>query len=153
MSHPKVVDVYPYCKEKDEIFFLLLKRSLDKIYGGKWRMIGGKVKTGEKAYNTALRELKEETQLHPVQLWTVPSVNHFYNPESDEILMIPAFAAEINCTDNIKLDDEHISFKWIPYDEISGYGLWPEQVKMISLIHQHLQTYVEPLKEWKISFE
>jgi dATP pyrophosphohydrolase len=150
MSRPKVVDVYPYLKEKDEINFLLLKRSSDKIYGGQWRMIGGKVENDEKAYETALRELKEETQLSPEIFWTVPSINHFYNPESDQILFIPAFAAEIFADSEIILDEEHISFKWVPYSEICEYGLWPEQINMISHINRHLATVGKPLPEWII---
>jgi dATP pyrophosphohydrolase len=150
MSRPKVVDVYPYCKEKDEINFLLLKRSSDKIYGGQWRMIGGKVQPGEKAYGAAFRELKEETGLTPVQMWTVPSVNHFYNPESDEVLLIPVFAVEVDPDSVIKLDDEHISFKWVSYSEICEYGLWPEQLNMISHIHRHLTIVGKPLPEWII---
>lgn len=150
MSHPQVVDVYPYCKVKDEIFFLLLKRSPGKIYGGQWRMIGGKVRIGEKAYETALRELHEETQLKPESFWTVPSVNHFYNHKTDKIMLIPVFAARVRCNAAIKLDDEHISFKWVPYSEIRLYGLWPEQFRMISLIYQHLTIVGEPLEEWKI---
>lgn len=150
LSRPQVVDVYPYCKVKDQLNFLLLKRSSDKIYGGQWRMIGGKVKTCEKAYEAAQRELREETGLTPELMWTVPSVNHFYDPKSDCILLIPAFAAEITSEKEIVLDDEHISFKWVPYHQIDDYGLWPEQKNMISLIYRQISSEATLAPEWII---
>ena len=36
---------------------------MTKVYGGQWRMIGGKIKENELAWQAALREFDEETGL------------------------------------------------------------------------------------------
>lgn len=144
----KVVDVYPYCKVKSQVFFLLLKRSSNKRYKGQWRMVGGKVEENESANKTAIRELKEETGLNPSNFWTLPTINQFYEPKLDEIFSIPVFACEINSLDEpINLDDEHSDYKWFTNDEIKTLYLWPEQERIIQLIQRYvLHDQIKP--EW-----
>lgn len=135
-STKKLIDLYVYRKENHRIYFLLLQRSKEKIYSGQWRMIGGKTLEGEKRWQTALRELKEETGLIPDLFWTVPTLNHFYEPESDQTHFIPAFAAKVSGDSEIKLNDEHVAFKWLPVGDIPSYIYWPEQVRIIHCINE-----------------
>jgi dihydroneopterin triphosphate diphosphatase len=102
MAEKKLIDLYPYRVTDDQPEFLLLKRSKGRIYQGQWRMIGGKVEEGEAYWQAALRELDEETGLVPLKFWTLPSINQFYEAKTDQILSIPAFAAEI-------APDEHLN--------------------------------------------
>ena len=145
----KLIDVYPYKRTSTEVHFLILKRSNSKIYAGDWRMVGGKVKQGESAWQTALRELKEETQLSPILFWTVPSINQFYDFHEDIIHQIPVFACEIESNSEPVLNDEHIDFKWVTIDEITQYIQWPEQIRLMQLIHHLLKKTLHPT--WIIS--
>ena len=70
----RVVDVYPYRLAKDGLEFLLLRRAEATTYAGEWRMVGGTIRPGEAAWETALRELREETQCTPEHVWTLPSL-------------------------------------------------------------------------------
>ena len=148
----KVIDVYPYRIFDGEVEFLLFLRSSKKIYANQWRMVGGKVLEDEVSWQAGLRELKEETGLSPKSYWTVPSVNHFYEAKSDQVLLIPAFAAELTKYAEPSLDDEHTSFKWVSIDEVDTYIKWPEQRRLIRLIHQIIINK-ELLPEWVISLE
>ena len=85
----KLIDVYVYRIVEGEPQFLLFLRSAKKIYARQWRMIGGKVEQGEKYWEAALRELKEETGLIPSRFWTIPSINSFYEAKTDQIHQIP----------------------------------------------------------------
>ena len=58
-----LVEVHIFREMENGIEFLLLKRSEDEIFPGVWQMVSGKIKDGEKSYETAVRELKEETGL------------------------------------------------------------------------------------------
>lgn len=147
----QVVDVYPYCKEKKEIKFLMLKRSDNKTYAGQWRMVGGKIKSEESAWEAGLRELLEETTLKPELYWAVPSINHFYDHSTDSIHLIPAFAAEISPSeiDNIRLDDEHTEAQWISAKKCCKIIHWPEQRRLIKLI-ERIILRDELLDEWII---
>jgi len=63
----RVVDVYPYRDESVNPEFLLLHRAPDTVHAGQWRMVGGKIEDGEAAWETALREVEEETGHAPTQ--------------------------------------------------------------------------------------
>lgn len=132
----KLIDLYPYRIVDGNPRFLILKRAKGKIYEGQWRMIGGKVIDGEKYWQAALRELKEETGYTPDKFWTIPSVNQFYEASTDTIHTIPAFAAQIPEGQNLKLNEEHTEAKWIRAENIENFILWPEQRRLIQLTNQ-----------------
>ena len=131
---PRLIDVYAYRKQHKKVELLILKRAPDVIYAGQWRMIGGKVEEGEKAFEAALRECREETKAEPRTFWTLPSVNQFYDSNSDRVLQIPAFAAELSLTSSVTLNHEHVDFKWIRKEDISEYIHWPEQQRLMHLL-------------------
>ncbi|MEX0639130.1 MAG: NUDIX domain-containing protein [Balneolaceae bacterium] len=128
-----LIDLYPYRIENGFPQFLLLKRASKKIYAGQWRMVGGKVKKGENAWAAALRELKEETGLSPKIMWTVPTLNHFYEAGSDTLHLIPAFAAEVDPASDISMDDEHSEFQWVSAETAIELLPWPEQCRIVCL--------------------
>jgi len=147
----RLVDVYPYCLEQNEVKLLLFKRSPDIVYANQWRMIGGKVSDNEKAYQAGLRELKEETGItKPEIFWVIPSINQFYDHSADVIRQIPAFAAEVNVEENITLNHEHEECRWVPYHQIEHYNLWPEQRRLIGLL-ENIITNQKLINDWIIS--
>lgn len=146
----RLVDLYAYRTDGEEVKILILKRSPDVIYAGQWRMIGGKVESGEKAYEAAQRELSEETGWKPQTFWTLPSVNQFYDVKSDTIQQIPAFAAEIATQSApINLNYEHVEARWIRKEQISDYIWWPEQRRLMKLLIS-IVTQNKLLDEWII---
>lgn len=146
----KYIDIYVYTKDKpNHLRYLLLMRSNDKVYSGQWRMIGGKINSGESAYEAAIRELREETGVSPVSFWTLPSINHFYDPNTDSIELIPAFAAELSADANILLNEEHITFKWVSLLETQSMLYWPEQKRLFRLLDSILLKG-QILSEWQI---
>jgi dATP pyrophosphohydrolase len=151
MVKKKLIDLYPYrFKNDNEVEFLLLKRAEGEKYDGQWRMIGGKVEEGEAHWEAALRELDEETGLKPANFWALPSLNKFYEWNTDEILLIPAFAAEINRNDSIVLDKEHSTSKWFDIDEATDLISWPEQRRLLKLLHK-IVTSNQILDDWFVS--
>ncbi|MFQ5568609.1 MAG: NUDIX domain-containing protein [Rhodothermales bacterium] len=128
----RVIDVYPYrYVEAGVPAFLLLRRAATVIYPGQWRMIGGKIRRGEAAWQAAVREIREETACAPVRLWALPSVNTFYEWRHDRVNLAPAFAAEL-AADPV-LNHEHDAFAWLPEDEAVTRLAWPEQQRLLRL--------------------
>lgn len=138
----RVVDVYPYRQTSVNPEFLLLRRAPGTTYAGQWRMVGGKISSTESAWQTGLRELKEETGHAPDKLWTLPSVNAFYEWQEDRVNLTPAFAAEL--PSDPTLDDEHDSFTWLPAREAARRLHWPEQERLLRLADRILRQGIPP---------
>ena len=138
----RVVDVYPYRMEAVNPEFLLLRRAPGTTYAGQWRMVGGKIKDAEAAWETARREVTEETGHAPARLWTLPSVNAFYEWQDDRINLIPAFAAALPA--DPVLDDEHDAFAWLPTQEAVDRLAWPEQQRLLRVADRTLRKGVPP---------
>lgn len=76
------------CLIEGRIEFLLLKRAANEVYPLLWQPVTGRMNEGETAYEAALREITEETNLTPGEFWVVPNVNSFYNPNKDTVSLI-----------------------------------------------------------------
>ena len=107
--------------------WLLLRRASTKIYAGDWRMVGGKLQELESAWQACLRELREELQLQPARLLTVPFVNQFYEWQHDRINAIPVFVALTAPTFEPVLDEEHTHYLWLTEGEALSKLPWPGQ--------------------------
>jgi dihydroneopterin triphosphate diphosphatase len=107
--------------------FLLLRRASHKIYAGSWRMVGGKLKVDETAWQACVREIAEETQLPLQRLLAVPYVNRFYEWQHDRINDIPVFVAVTRSGANPTLDDEHSDFAWLQLEAALERLPWPGQ--------------------------
>lgn len=129
-----MIEAHIFRKKKDNIEFLLLKRSEKIIYPNLWQMVNGKIKEGEKAYETALREIKEETGIIPKHLWTAPNVNPFYSHEKDTLCLLPVFAAEADADSKVQISDEHTEYKWVSPDEAVKALAWDAQRRSVRLI-------------------
>ncbi|MGM0545101.1 MAG: NUDIX domain-containing protein [Bacteroidota bacterium] len=147
----RLVDVYPYREGLGAVSFLIFKRAADVRYGGQWRMIGGKVLRNESHPKAALRELEEESGLQPDLFWSLPSLNQFYDHSTDHIFQIPAFGALITNDPAIRLNHEHVDWKWISKDEIDSYILWPEQRRLMKLLAD-IVINNQIIDEWIIDF-
>ena len=125
-------------RRKDEaIQFLLLKRASHEKYSGIWQMGTGSIDGNESAHQTALREIKEETDLTPSKFWVVPHVNSFYSPERDAVCMVPVFVGKVAINDSVKISFEHDEFKWVDKDEALELLAWPGQRKAVRIIHEY----------------
>ena len=135
-----LIDVYPYRRTGRTTEYLLLQRSSEVVYAGEWRMVGGKIHDGEKAWEAARRELREETALEPSLLWTVPSANVFYEWQTDAVRVAAAFAAEVD--GDPVLNHEHHAFGWFDYDAARARLRWPEQRRLLGIVHAELDREI-----------
>ena len=130
----RVVDCYVYSRTDDGILFLLMKRNLNKIYEHLWQGVAGKIEEGETSSDAAIRELKEETGLSPVNMFVADHVSKFYEVHGDRINLVPVFGIEVD-SEIINLSEEHISYKWVDINEALNTLVWNGQKKGIQTVH------------------
>ena len=133
----RVVDCYVYFQKAKEVEFLLLKRNKNKLYEHLWQGVAGKIEKDEKAWETAVRELKEETGLAPKKMFVADHVSRFYEKHKDRMNLVPVFGIEVDSKDVI-LSDEHIDYKWVDFKEAFETLVWNGQKKGIQTVYNML---------------
>ena len=105
--------------------FLVLERAPDRQ--GYWHVVAGALEWGESAAAAAARELLEETGLAAVPqdlggdcVYRLddepPEVRARFAPDVEEI-KIHAFAAEAPAGWEPELDEEHVGYRWLLFDD------------------------------------
>ena len=94
---------------------LLMKRT--QTLAGEWGQVSGRIEEGEKAWQTALRELHEETGLRLDRLFTSDICETFYGATANAIYIAPVFVGYVSEPAEVVLNFEHSAFRWVPFDE------------------------------------
>ena len=145
----RVIDAYVYRYTKTKLKFLILKRSKTKIYEHLWQGVAGKIEDGETASQTAIRELKEETDLAPYKMFVADHVSSFYESHFDRINLVPVFGIEVR-SKNIVLSEEHCEYKWLEFDKAYSRLTWNGQKKGLKVIYEMLNSDDDRIKWSKI---
>ena len=109
---------------------LILKRS-DKVrtYKGYWGGIAGYVEKDEEPVDTAFKEIREETGLTGNDVELIKTQNpieftDFYEKEKHDWKVYP-FLFKLRKESKIRIDWEHISYKWIKPSDIDKFEVVP----------------------------
>lgn len=94
---------------------LLLRRN--RTLAGEWCQIAGAIEDGEKAWEAALREIKEETDLTCYRFYSADICEQFYEADRDSISLLPVFVGFVQPQATVKINHEHSDFRWVSFDE------------------------------------
>lgn len=134
---PFHVVVYTFKKEKNHWHLLLLRR-VSSYLNKNWQMVSGGVNSNETAWQGALRELKEETNLVPNRFYSADAVESFYEVARDAILIAPVFVAFVENDQEIRLSaHEHDQFKWATIEEALSILEFENQHRVL----RHIEKY------------
>lgn len=145
-----LIEAHIIKKTEKGIEYLIMKRASDQKYPNIWQMVTGKIKRNEKAYQTAVREIKEETYLNVDELYIVPNVNSFYDDSDDSITIIPVFVAVVSQEQNVSLSNEHSKYKWVFADEAKKLFAWVGQRQSVDIVEAYFSHQNEKLKFIKV---
>lgn len=105
------VDVWPFRGAGEAAEFLLLHRS-GRAGAPFWQGVSGWIEPDEPPHLTALRELREETGLEAIELYSVDSVFDLYAWRRGTVEAIVPFAALVAGDTDPILSDEHDDWRW-----------------------------------------
>lgn len=140
------------CKIENNICNYLIIKRCSSYLNNNWQMISGKIEKGETAWQAALREIKEETNIIPDDFYSADLLEKFYEINQNCINLVPIFVGFIKEPVDIKLNpEEHDEYKWITKDEAKTYLEFKNQLDAIEHIDTHFVKN-KPSKFLKIEF-
>ncbi len=94
---------------------------------GSWETVHGTIEPGETPVQASLRELREETGLAPEKFYNLSRTEAFYQHKTDELVLIPVFAAFVASGANVKLSAEHDRAEWLKARDAAARFAWPRE--------------------------
>lgn len=111
----------------DSLQVLVLRRAPGGRNPGSWETVHGTIEPGETPVQASLRELREETGLAPERFYNLSRIEGFYQHRTDELAIIPAFAAFVAADAAPRLSAEHDAFAWLPPADAARRFAWPRE--------------------------
>jgi dATP pyrophosphohydrolase len=119
---------------------LLLRRAAGVRCTGAWEAVHGRIQPNEAPVAAALRELGEETGLAADRLYNLSGTESFYLHQTNEVALIPVFAAVVGADRPVTLSAEHDRFEWMPLDRAATSFAWPRERRAIQDVAVLLPT-------------
>ena len=137
-----IVDVYvfrrPGGRTTDVQFLQIHRTATEKDLPETWQPVMGHVEGDERAAQTALRELWEETGFALgrglIGFWQLESPNTYFLHSHECFVMSPCFAAEVTPGTEPVLDPTHDAHRWVDRAGVDRTFLWPGQRQAIGQI-------------------
>ncbi|MFJ7915649.1 MULTISPECIES: NUDIX pyrophosphatase [unclassified Lysinibacillus] len=123
-------------KIENEYKVLLLKRSTSVLHNV-WCYIGGGIEEGELAWESAVREVKEETGITKVLLYTTNKFDQIYSPKENYIYVAPVFVGYVEEQQEVTLNYEHSEYKWLSFKEAIAMVSLPGNDEVLMSIEKH----------------
>lgn len=89
-----------------------------------WQLVSGRLEPAETTWQGAVRELREETSLRPVELYQLDSLNTFFSAHYDTIYHAPVFVAIVDRDQTVELNHENTDYRWIPISQFRKAMMW-----------------------------
>lgn len=151
-----IVDVYvfrrPRGRTRDAQFLQLHRHIGETDLPHTWQPVMGHIEGEERAAQTALRELQEETGFAPdnglIGVWQLESPNAYFLHSHECFMMSPCFAVEVVPDIEPRLDPTHDAHRWIDRPHVDRHFLWPGQRSAIVQIVRDIldpTSRVEPI--------
>src|SRR4051812_24456022 len=138
---PDLIDCWIYRDGAAGAEILLTRRAPGRILPGLWQCVSGKLESGERIAEGALREVVEETGFDGaaiVAFYDLDLVNQFHEPSFDAVVTSAVFAVRVAPDAEPDLSHEHDGARWLPVAEAYREVVWPGYRTAIERIRDDL---------------
>lgn len=124
---------------------LLLKRKTAPV--GAWCPVSGRIEAGETAWQTALREIGEETGLREGALYTTGITDSFYDVQANTVELMPVFLFMIARRTTVTLDSAQSEHAWLDVDAaLAQLTFAGHKMALEAIRRDFIQRAPDPLK-------
>ena len=110
---------------------LALRRGPNGRNPGSWETVHGTIEPGETPVQASLRELREETGLAPAKFYNLSRTEAFYQHRTNELALIPVFAAFVAPDVTVQLSAEHDRAEWLRPRDAAERFAWPRERRAV----------------------
>ena len=121
------MDTYALRGAGPSLEVLALRRGPHGRNVGSWETVHGTIEPGETPVQASLRELREETGLVPEKFYNLSRTEAFYQHKTDELAMIPVFAAFVAPSATVQISAEHDRAEWLEARNAAARFAWPRE--------------------------
>ena len=118
-----------YKKEKEFVKILLVKHT----NGGHWSFPKGHVEEGETEVETALREIKEETNLD-VKINEKYRYTISYSPKKEVEKEVVYFLCKFEDGEIDKQEDEILDIEWVDINDAHNYFIYKNDIEILEKV-------------------
>lgn len=126
------VSIFILKPDDSETKVLLLRRT--GYLAGLWCQIAGGIEAGEKAWQTAIREVREETGIELSEIWSADILEQFYEADKECITLVPVFVSKVPTDTTVTLNDEHDAYEWMSFEKANTMLSFPGQQKALAAV-------------------
>jgi len=133
-------------KDDDGWKVLVLQRSETGSYAGCWGLLTVRKDNNEVVAQIVDRELKARVGLTAARIWSTEHVIRFYEPEFDQIWMLPLIVAVVDADASVRVQSEHSGFRWLDPLRAKRQVTWKNLYRAIENLAEELEVY--PARTW-----
>lgn len=111
---------------------------------GLWSLVMGRLEKGETAVEAIRREIAEETGIAAAALYTSGCCDTFFNPGANAIEIMPIFVATFADQPQVRLDHEHLAYRWMSFAEALAVMAYPGQRQALPEIQRDFADRAPP---------
>jgi len=133
-------------KDDDGWKVLVLQRADTGSYPGCWGLLTGRKQKNEVAAQIVERELRARVGLTAQRIWSTEYLVRFYEPEFDQVWIMPLIVVVVDADAKVVLQSEHSGYRWLDPFRAKKQVTWKNLVRAIEDIAEELEVY--PARTW-----
>ena len=126
------VSIFILKPDDGETKVLLLRRT--RYLAGLWCPIAGGIEAREKAWQAAVREVREETGIELSEIWSADILEQFYEADKECITLLPVFVSTVPKDTTVTLNDEHDAYEWVSFEKANTMLSFPGQQRALAAV-------------------